>query len=146
MNKKALIKRKTQLKSKCDAELRACRAKWRRKINSVDRLLRASATANDIIRQTKSRQGSRSAVAEIGFEGIVNGGQKQGLMEVVRQALRHNQGFFTAKVLVELLNTTQSSSVTAREISPPLRSLYKRGEIRLVERGKGRKSHMYMKF
>ena len=67
-------------------------------------------------------------------------------MEVVRQALEQNQGFFTARVLAEFINKTMSISVTGRHISYPLRSMRKHGEIRLVEKGNGRKPQMYLKF
>ena len=67
-------------------------------------------------------------------------------MEVVRQTLEQNRGFFTARMLVEFINKTKPISVTARGISHPLRSLCKLGEIRLVERGNGRKPRMYLKF
>lgn len=67
-------------------------------------------------------------------------------MEVVRQTLEQNQGFFTARMLVEFINKTKPISVTARGIGRPLRSLCKLGEIRLVEKGNSRKPQMYLKF
>lgn len=145
MDHKALIERKAQLARRRDAELRACRAKWRRRINSVDLLLRAAASPNDITSQTKPGQACPIAVFANALEGKVNGDRKKGVMEVVRQTLRHNRGFFTTRALVEFINQTQSCSVTEREISHPLWSLRKLGEIRLVEKGKGRKPHMYLK-
>jgi hypothetical protein len=66
-------------------------------------------------------------------------------MEVVRRTLRHNQGFFTARTLAELINQTQGVSVTDGRISRLLRRLRTLDEIKLVETGKGRKPHMYFK-
>jgi hypothetical protein len=65
-------------------------------------------------------------------------------MEVVRQTLKRKRGFFTARALVELINNTMSISFTAQGISHHLWSLRKLGEIKLVEKGNGRKPHMYM--
>ena len=66
-------------------------------------------------------------------------------MELVRQTLQHNRGFFTARMLVEFIKKTKPISLTERGISHPLWNLRKLGEIRLVEKGKGRKPHMYLK-
>jgi hypothetical protein len=145
MDPKALRARRTQFKKRRDAELRACQAKWRRRINSVDRSLRAAAAADGIMAETKSGQASQVAVLAKALEGKANGDRKKGMLEVVRQTLRHSQGFFTARALVEFINQTLSCSVTEREISHPLWSLRKLGEIRLVEKGKGRTPHMYLK-
>jgi hypothetical protein len=145
MDPKALRARRMQFKKRRDAELRACQAKWRRRINSVDRLLKVAGAANENMAETRSGQASRVAVLAKALEGKVNGDRKKGMMEVVRQTLRHNQGFFTARALVEFINQTLSCSVTEREISHPLWSLRQLGEIRLVEKGKGRTSHMYLK-
>ena len=65
-------------------------------------------------------------------------------MEAVRQTLKRKRGFFTATALVEFINKTMPISVTAQGISHPLCTLRKLGEIRLVEKGNGRKPHMYM--
>ena len=145
MNRQALIKRKAQLKSRRKAELRVCRAKWRAKISSVDRLLRASNSRDANIAPTKSRGASRATVSAYSLEGIANGDRKQGVMGVVQQTLRQNRGFFTAKALVGFINKTQACSVTGRDVRHPLRILRKRGEIRLIERGNGTKPHLYLK-
>ena len=145
MDQKALRERRAQLETRRDAELRACRAKWRRRISSVDRLLRAAAAADGIMVETRSGQACPVTVLANALKGKVNGDRKEGVMELVRQTLQHNQGFFTAKALVEFINQTLSCSVTEREISHPLWSLRKLGEIRLVEKGKGRTPHMYLK-
>jgi hypothetical protein len=108
-------------------------------------LLRAAATADDLTSQTKPSQASRVAAFANALEGKVNGARKEGVMEVVRQTLQHNRGFFTGKALVELINQSVPFSVTAREINHPLWILRRLGEIRLVERGCGRKPHMYFK-
>ena len=145
MNRQALIKRKAQFKSRRNAELRVCRAKWRAKIRSVDRLLRASNSRDANIAPTKSRGASRATVSAYSLEGIANGDRKQGVMGVVQQTLRQNRGFFTAKALVGFINKTQACSVTGRDVRHPLRILRKRGEIRLIERGNGTKPHLYLK-
>jgi len=75
----------------------------------------------------------------------VKPGRKEGVMEFVRQALEHNQGFFTARMLVEFINKTKPISVTGRCMSRPLWSLRELGEIRLVEKGRGGKPHLYLK-
>jgi hypothetical protein len=146
MDQEALIERRTQLERRRDAELRACGAKWRSRINSVDRLLRAAAAAADLASQTKPGQASPVAVPATPLEGNGKRDRKEGAMEVVRQTLEQNRGFFTARMLVEFINKTKSISVTGRDISYPLRSLRKLGEIRLVEKGNGRKPQMYLKF
>jgi hypothetical protein len=146
MDQKALIERRTQLERRRDAELRACGAKWRSRINSVDLLLRAAATADDLASQTKPGQASPAGVPANSLERNGKRDRKEGAMEVVRQTLEQNQGFFTARMLVEFINKTKPISVTARGIGRPLRSLCKLGEIRLVEKGNGRKPQMYLKF
>jgi hypothetical protein len=108
-------------------------------------LLRPAASADDNTAETNSGQAARVAVLAKALEGKVNGDRKEALMEIVRQTFQHNQGFFTARALVEFINQTLSCSVTEREISHPLWSLRKLGEIRLVEKGKGRTPHMYLK-
>ena len=144
MDQKALIKRRTKLKRRRDAELRACRAKWRSRINSVDRSLRTADSAADLASQTKPRQAFPVAVSANALEGKVKRDHKERAMEVVRQTLQRKRGFFTARALVELINNTMSISVTAQGISHPLWTLRKLGEIKLVEKGNGRKPHMYM--
>jgi hypothetical protein len=111
----------------------------------LDRSLRAAAAADGITAETKPGQASQVTVLANALKGKVNGDRKEGVMELVRQTLQHNQGFFTARALVEFINQTLSCSVTEREISHPLWSLRKLGEIRLVEKGKGRTPHMYLK-
>jgi hypothetical protein len=145
MDEKALIKRRTQLERRRDAELRACRAKWRSRINSVDLLLRAAATADDNTPPTKRGRASPAAVSANGREGKVKPNGKEGALKVVRRILQRNRGFFTARTLVEVINRTRPISITAQGISQPLWSLRKLGEIRLVEKGNGRKPHMYLK-
>jgi hypothetical protein len=145
MDQKALIKRRTQLERRRDAELRTCRAKWRSRINSVDLLLKAAAAADDITSPTKPGQASPVAVCANALGERVKRDRKEGAMELVRQTLQHNRGFFTARMLVEFINKTKPISVTAQAISHPLWSLHKRGEIRLVEKGNGRKPHLYLK-
>src|ERR1017187_10563361 len=144
MDKKPLIKRRTRLKRRRDAELRACRAKWRSRINSVDRSLRAAASAADLASQTKPRRAPQVAVSASVLEGKVKRDRKEGAMKAVRQTLRRKRGFFTARALVEFINKTMPISVTAQGIRHPIWCLRKLGEIRLVEKGNGRKPHMYM--
>jgi hypothetical protein len=139
MDEKALIKRRTQLERQRDAQLRACRAKWQSRINSVDRLLRAAAIAGGATSQTKPGKASSIALPAKSAEERVNGDRKKAVMEVVQQTLQHNQGFFTARVLVELINRTRPGSVTVRDIGHLLWRLRMLGEIRLVEKGCGRK-------
>ncbi len=67
-------------------------------------------------------------------------------MEVVQQTLQHNRGFFTARALVELINRTRPGTVTVGDLGHLLWRLRRLGEIRLVEKGNGRKPHMYLKF
>ena len=75
----------------------------------------------------------------------MNGDRKQGVMEVVRQTLECNRGFFTARMLVEFINKAKPIFLTGRDISHSLWHLRKLGEIKLVEKGKGRKPHLYVK-
>ena len=145
MDKKALLRRRRRLERQRDAELRRGLAKWQRRINSVDRLLRADAAAEDITSPTKSGRAFAVAASANAVEGKVNGDRKKGVMEVLRQTLECNRGFFTAKMLVEFINKAKSIFLTGRDISHSLRSLRELGEIRLVEKGKGRKPHMYLK-
>src|ERR1039458_1695553 len=144
MDQKALIKRRTKLKRRRDAELRACSAKWRSRINSVDRSLRAAASAADLASQTKPRQAFPVAVSVNALEGKVKRDRKERAMDAVRQTLKRKRGFFTARALVEFINKTMPIFVTAQGISHPLWTLRRLGEIRLVEKGNGRKPHMYM--
>jgi hypothetical protein len=144
MDKKALLRRKRRLERQRDAELRAYRAKWRSRINSVDRLLRAVTTADEVGRQTKPGQATRLAALATALEGKANGDRKEGVMALVRHTLQHNRGFFTARTLVEFINQTQPCCVTERDIRLPLRRLRKLGAIRVVERGTGRKPQIYL--
>ena len=66
-------------------------------------------------------------------------------MEVVQQTLQRNRGFFTAQTLVELINRTRPGSVTRGDMVHLLRRLRTLGEIILVDKGNGRKPHMYLK-
>ena len=75
----------------------------------------------------------------------MNGDRKENVMKLLRDILQHNRGFFTAPMLVELINKTRRFSVTRQELSHPLGSLRQLGEIRLVDRARGRKPHMYLK-
>jgi hypothetical protein len=145
MDQEALIERRTRLERRRNAELGACLAKWRSSINSVDLLLRAAAIVDDVSSPTESGQASPVRLLANALEGTAKREPKESMMEVVRQTLHHHQGFLTARTLAELINKTERISVTARGISPLLRSLCKLGEIRLVEKGKGRKPHMYLK-
>lgn len=145
MDRTALLARRKRLQRQRDAELRACRAKWRIRINSVDRLLRAPTTAHHIASGTRPKRASRLAVVAGALERDARGDRKQGVMEVVRQTLRHTQGVFTARTLVQFINQTRPFSVTERGILNPLYRLRKLGEIKLVERGDSRKPHMYLK-
>jgi hypothetical protein len=144
MNRKALLKRRRRFERQRDAELRRRRARWRSRINSVDRLLRAAAAADEVRRQAKAGQASRFAAWANALAGKVNGDRKEGVMALVRHTLQHNRGFFTARTLVEFINQTQPGSVTERDIRNPLCSLRKLGEIRLVERASGRKPQTYL--
>lgn len=145
MNEKALKKRRTQLERQRDAELGACRAKWRRRINSVDRLLRAAATAHDITPRAKPGRPCPVAVFAHAIAGKVNGERKEGVMELLQRTLDRNQGFFTAATLVEFINKTRPSSVSEREIRHLLWRLRRRGQIKLVDKGDSRKPHLYLK-
>jgi hypothetical protein len=145
MDRKALLARRKRLQRQRDAELRAFRARWRRRLNSVDRLVRAPATTGGITSRTKPGLAFPVAAFANALKGKVNGHRKQGVMEVVRQTLRHNRGFFTARTLVQFINQTRPFSVTERGIRKPLSRLCTLGEIKLVERGNGRKPHMYAK-
>src|ERR1035441_10103360 len=144
MDQKALIKRRKRLERRRDAELRACSAKWRSRLNSVDRLLRKADFAADLVSRGKPRRAPRVTVSANALEGKVKRDRKEGAMKAVRQTLKRKRGFFTAKALVEFINKTMPISVTAQGISHPLWTLRKLGEIRLVEKGNGRKPHMYM--
>jgi hypothetical protein len=145
MDRKALLRRRRQLERQRDAELRACRAKWRSRINSVDRLLRAAATTVDTTSQAKPVQASLVAAFANALKGKAKWDRKEGVMEVVQRVLQHKRGFFTARTLVELINETRPFSVTMWDIGHPLWDLRRLGEIKLVEKGCGRKPHMYLK-
>ena len=66
-------------------------------------------------------------------------------MKLLRQILQHNRGFFTVPMLVDLINQTRRFSVTRRELSQAFGNLRQLGEIKLADRGQGRKPHMYLK-
>ena len=112
----------------------------------MDRLLRTAATADGLTSRTKAGQASPIAAAANALKGKVNGHRKEAVMELVRQTLRHNRGFFTARTLVQFINRTKPFSVTEPGIRNLLCRLLKLGEIRLAEKGNGRKPHMYLKF
>jgi hypothetical protein len=145
MNQAALIKRRTELAMRRDAELRACRAKWRSRINSIDLLLKTAATAADSASPTKPGHASSVAVCANGNRRKGKRDGTEGALELVRRTLQRKRGFFTARTLVEFINQSRPTSVTGRGISQPLWSLRQLGEIRLVEKGNGRKPHMYLK-
>ncbi len=66
-------------------------------------------------------------------------------MKLLRHILQHNRGFFTVPMLVDLINQTRQFSVTRHDLSRPLGSLRQLGEIKLVNKGKGRRPHIYLK-
>ena len=142
MDRLALMKRRTQFERRRDAELRECRTKWRRRINSIDRLLKVSAPAAEIRPQTEPLLDSPAATSPA-HGGTGRAGRKVRVLEVVRQTLQQSQGVFTAKTLVAFINQTQPCAVTERAISQPLSNLRQCGEIRLLEKGRGGKPHTY---
>jgi hypothetical protein len=145
MDKTALLTRRRRLQRQRDAELRACRAKWRSRINAVDRLLRIGATAGAARARPAPSQGCQTAVYAKALNGNMKGGRKEGVMKLLRHILDHKRGFFTATMLVDLINKAKPFSVTKHELSHRLGSLRLLGEIKLVDRGGGRKPHMYLK-
>jgi len=145
MKEMALLERRTRLERRRNAELGACLAKWRSRINSVELLLMEAATDDDVPSPAESDQASPVGLSANALEGKAKRERKEGMMGVVRQTLRHQEGFFTARTLAGFINKTKRISVTQRGISRLLRSLHKLGEIRLVAKGKGRKPHTYLK-
>ena len=146
MDKMALLKRRRRLQRQRDAELRACRAKWRSRINSIDRLLRTADTAGVVKSQARPGQARPIAGLANALQNNMKRGRKEGVLKLIRHILRRNRGFFTATTLADLINQSCPCSVTRRDLSHPLGCLRQLGEIRLVEKGEGRKSHMYLKF
>lgn len=145
MDKKLLLRQRKQLARARDAEFRACLSKWRRKIDSADRRLSTALTAETLRSQTKRGKASRAVAIAHALEGKANGERQKAMMTVVQHILQHKWGFFTAKALVELINKSIPLRVTERDVSIPLQRLQKLGEIKLIERGRGRKPHMYLK-
>src|ERR1035437_1930697 len=87
MDEKVLIKRRTRLERRRDAELRACRAKWRSRLNTVDRLLRVADFAADLVSRGKPRRALPVALSANVLEGKVKRDRKEGAMKAVRQTL-----------------------------------------------------------
>ena len=146
MDTRAQLKRwRRRLQQQREAELRACRAKWRSRIHSVDRLLRTPATADGVKSHTRPGRARPIAVSAYTLEGNMKRGRNKAVLKLVRHILQHNRGFFTAATLADLINRTRSFSITRRDLSQPLGSLRQLGEIRLVARSGGRKAHVYVK-
>jgi hypothetical protein len=80
------------------------------------------------------------------LERGMNGHKTKSLLKIVRQTLRRHRGFFTAKALAEFIGRSRHGAFTESDFRHPLRTLRKLGEIRLVEKGSGRKPHLYLKF
>jgi hypothetical protein len=145
MEKQVLLKHRRGLQRQRDAELRACRVKWRSRIRSLDRLLRTPASSRVIKRRTRPGLARPIAVVPNALQDHMKRGRKVSVLKLVRYVLRRNQGFFTAATLADLINQTRPFSVTRRDLNQPLGSLRQLGEITLIARGGGRKPHMYMK-
>jgi LPS O-antigen subunit length determinant protein (WzzB/FepE family) len=145
MDHTALIRRRQRLQQQRDAELRTCRAKWRSRINTVDRLLRIAAARGIADSQPSTGQDRPIAVYADALAGDMKGDRKESVLKLLRHILQHNRGFFTVPMLVDLINKTRRLSVTCRELSQTLGNLRQLGEIRLVDPGQGRKPHVYLK-
>ena len=130
-----LRKRRQQLARQQAAELRACRAKWRRRISAVDRLGQGAHTAKGRTARPKPRRPFRFAAFANALHTAVNGERQALIMDVVRRVLHHRRGFFTAETLAAFLNTHHRFSFTEQQISPPLGRLCELGEIKVVEKG-----------
>jgi hypothetical protein len=108
-------------------------------------MLKAAANAGKMTRPAKPGRASRVAVCPNSLGGKAKQSGIAGTTEIIRRTLRHNRGFFTARILVESINKTSPIPITGRGISHPLRSLLELGEIRLVEKGNGSKPRTYLK-
>lgn len=143
MNRQELLQQRAQLVRQRDAELRACKTKWRKRINNIDLALTAQA-ASGVAPTAPPGQASLTAAFADAIGAKVQQDRKESILEVVRQTLRDNPGFFTARTLVELINRTKPFILTERNLSNPLWRLRKLGEIRIVATGKGRRPHTYL--
>lgn len=137
MDRKALLEQRTRLGRQRDAELKACRANWRRRIDAIDQRLREAGTNSNSSQSDPHPQ----AFAEV-LDELIEHDRKQGVMELVRRALEDCEGMFTARTLVGLINKDKPSFLSERDVSNPLWRLRKLGEIKIVENGKGRKPHV----
>jgi hypothetical protein len=138
VDRKILIERKAQLEKQRDAELKGCRAKWRRKLDAIDLLLRESGHSND------DTQAEAQAVA---FADVLEDTVEQttGVVEAIRRTLENVSGIFTTRTLVEVINKTGQFSVTEREVANPLWRMHQAGEISILEKGSGRRPNVYLK-
>ena len=96
-------------------------------------------------RPAKPGRASHVAVFPNALSGKAKQDGNAGATEIVRRTLRCNRGFFTARTLIESINKTSPIPITGRGISHPLQSLLELGEIRLVQKGNGRKPRTYLK-
>jgi hypothetical protein len=79
------------------------------------------------------------------IDRVIEEGRKEGIMEAVQRALENCSGTFNSRTIVEFINKTQRLSLTERDVANPLWRLRKSGDIRIFEKGKGRKPSTYLR-
>jgi hypothetical protein len=145
MNIERLLAHKAELRAQLNAELRFCRAKYRRWIADVDlqinQLRQASASnSRTALRQPQSR-------ANPGKQRALPPPRELGMLPLVRNLLADldNQAL-TTHSLSQMVWEETGRRITARRLGKPLSALAKAGEIVVLKRGSGRQPTLYGKF
>jgi hypothetical protein len=140
MDTEELLEQRARLERQRDAELKACRAKWRRMIDVIDQRLKATTASSCAL----GCDHGPARLPEV-LDEVIEEDRKRGVMDVVRQSLENYDGAFTARTLVGIINKNKPSFLTERDVSNPLWRLRKLGIIKIIAKGKGRKPQEYLK-
>lgn len=145
MDKKKLLDQRAALEKQLREELRACRL-TRRKIDAINLLVGEATDMVSGISRAERSQNTQVAAFGDSLETILETDHRErNVMEAVRQALEDARGTFTARTLVETINSTAQCSLTERDVVHPLWRLQKLGVIRVFKRGSGRRPNVYLK-
>jgi hypothetical protein len=145
MNIERLLAHKAELRAQLNAELRFCRAKYRRWIADVDlqiyRLKRAPASnSRTSLRQLHPRANS-------GEQRSLPTSRDLGLLSLVRNLLADlDDQALTTRSLSQMVWEETGHRITSRRLGKPLSALARAGEIVVLKRGSGRQPTLYGRF
>jgi len=146
MNIDRLLAHKAELRAQLNAELRHCRAKYRRWIDDLERQIErlqqalAAKTRTNRRRNSRARAGSRKQRA-------LKASRQADLLSLVRELLADldNQPL-TTEFLAQMIFHETGRRVAVRKLGKPLSALAKSRELVVLERASGHRPTLYARF